>query len=305
MMTEKIEWYREVLEIEPNSKVFFPLARLLKAENRRDEAIEILEHGLERHPEYLEARLFLIELLHGAGRNTACADQLNKITALFSAHTEFWLAWAACSSGEASRDMGLVLRFVAAHFMNSSLSLSDVIDKGLRDILGQGETAAVSARPDGVPAQKPQDVPPAFPEGQPASPALDAKPEAREDAQPEHADDDADAVPTGMDEPGIASSDDGEERFSLRTRSMAEILAEQGDIKGALDIYQELAAASTDPAERSDLLQRVTTLNAKLSAAPETPVEQTAQGAEPAVGKDKLISMLEALAERVEARAQG
>ena len=28
-MMDKIEWYREVLELEPSSKLFFPLARLL------------------------------------------------------------------------------------------------------------------------------------------------------------------------------------------------------------------------------------------------------------------------------------
>ena len=45
-MTEKIEWYKEVLELEPNSKVFFPLARLLAEAERTDEAVEILEQGL-------------------------------------------------------------------------------------------------------------------------------------------------------------------------------------------------------------------------------------------------------------------
>ena len=44
-MTEKIEWYKEVLELEPNSKVFFPLARMLAEEQRTDEAVEILEQN--------------------------------------------------------------------------------------------------------------------------------------------------------------------------------------------------------------------------------------------------------------------
>ncbi|MDD4702431.1 MAG: hypothetical protein PHI96_09445, partial [Desulfovibrio sp.] len=98
-------------------------------------------------------------------------------------------------------------------------------------------------------------------------------------------------------------AEEGEERFSLRTRSMAEVLAEQGDVKGALDIYHELAAAATAPEENADLRQRIATLNARLGSA--QPVEQTLEIAEPgsATGKDKLISMLEALAERVEARA--
>ena len=43
-MTEKIEWYKEVLELEPNSKVFCPLARMLADEQRFDEAVAVLEH---------------------------------------------------------------------------------------------------------------------------------------------------------------------------------------------------------------------------------------------------------------------
>ncbi|NMC48683.1 MAG: tetratricopeptide repeat protein, partial [Desulfovibrio sp.] len=41
-MIEKIDLYREVLAIEPNSKVFFPLARELAEAGRVDEAIRIL-----------------------------------------------------------------------------------------------------------------------------------------------------------------------------------------------------------------------------------------------------------------------
>jgi hypothetical protein len=93
-----------------------------------------------------------------------------------------------------------------------------------------------------------------------------------------------------------------EEHFSLRTRSMAEVLAEQGDISGALDIYHELAAASIDREEKADLTRRIAALNAKLAAAQEGASPPAAPDSDTATGKDKLISMLEALAERVEAR---
>lgn len=66
-MTEKIDWYKEVLELEPNSKVFYPLSRLLAEAGRTDEAVDTLEQGLARHEEFLEARLFLVELLHQLG----------------------------------------------------------------------------------------------------------------------------------------------------------------------------------------------------------------------------------------------
>ena len=83
-MTEKIEWYKEVLELEPNSKVFFPLARMLAEEQRFDEALDVLEHGLERHSEFLEARLFFIEILHQMGRSQACARQIERLSGMFS-----------------------------------------------------------------------------------------------------------------------------------------------------------------------------------------------------------------------------
>ena len=54
-MKAKIEWYREVLELEPGSKVFFPLARLLGQSGETQEAIRVLRMGLARHPEYIEA----------------------------------------------------------------------------------------------------------------------------------------------------------------------------------------------------------------------------------------------------------
>ena len=98
-------------------------------------------------------------------------------------------------------------------------------------------------------------------------------------------------------------ADETEERFSLRTRSMAEVLAEQGDIKGALDIYHELAAAAVHSEESADLRQRIATLTARLGNVQTLDTVQPAASAEQASGKDKLISMLEALAERVEARA--
>ena len=53
-----------------------------------------------------------------------------------------------------------------------------------------------------------------------------------------------------------------------------------------------------------DLQQRIATLSARLGSAQEMEQEQPPQQEESASGKDKLISMLEALAERVEARAQ-
>ena len=401
-MTEKIEWYKEVLALEPNSKVFFPLARLLVEEGHSDEAVAVLEQGLARHDEFLEARLFLIELLYKTGQQNSCEAQVEKLSRMFTAYSGFWQAWAASTltSGQ-SPDTAAVMRFLALNFAKGPVSLREVLDQGVTSLLGHnapaagpdtqhpamGETedlqasleglarthtseheAAPVSESDALPSSSGQqdilarqgDHKAAQSEDDADADASSAARQAHEHLAHEdtgtdpvaadhlvhekldafdpdededgasleaplhsltarsHSDDaegatsqsplahDADPMMEnatgGVAQPG-EEADDSEERFSLRTRSMAEVLAEQGDIKGALDIYHELAAAATAPEESADLRQRIATLNARLGSAP--PVEQTQEPAEAggSTGKDKLISMLEALAERVEARA--
>ncbi|MDR2821174.1 MAG: hypothetical protein LBB60_11670 [Desulfovibrio sp.] len=293
-MTEKIEWYREVLEIEPNSKVFFPLARLLSEEKRIDEAMDVLEHGLERHPEFLEARLFFIELLHKMDRNDTCASQIAKLSKMFSTYAGFWQAWAAClSSAGDSPDTSLALRFLSVYFLNKSVSFHEVLDRGLTSMIDTTQPAVKPVAPQpriivksAQAASAGQVAPPPTPAVKPVQVTVTRQPSA----------------PPGAENTGAENT---EEHFSLRTRSMAEVLAEQGDIQGALDIYHELLAGAASPGEKDDLQRRITTLGTLLAnsrepdTAPVSPIQP-----ESSAGKDKLISMLETLAERVEARAQ-
>ena len=360
-MTEKIKWYKEVLELEPNSKVFFPLARMLAEEQRFDEALEVLEHGLERHDEFLEARLFFIELLHRTGRSQACAKQIDRLSGMFAAYAGFWQAWAAClSAADASPDTASVLRFLAVHFMRGPVSLHEVLDRGIASLLGETRSQTVSPAensqtpvaeimqekaasaesaltpedsmpPDDAPlpllpeedelqfrlkpspfsGSTPEDDETFFEETNeekfdPAAAMADeeALPEVLEKASPVKTRAESHAAPVATDAPPSEEGDESEERFSLRTRSMAEVLAEQGDVKGSLDIYHELAAAAVSPEESADLRQRIATLSARLGSVQDVEQAQPPQQEDSASGKDKLISMLEALAERVEARAQ-
>ncbi len=93
-----------------------------------------------------------------------------------------------------------------------------------------------------------------------------------------------------------------EETFTLRTRSMAEVLAEQGDIRGALDIYHELAAGAANEEEAEDINSRIATLQSRLELM--KPVDEAHAGGEAGATSDreKLIGMLQTLARRVEAR---
>lgn len=443
-MTAKIDWYREVLELEPNSKVFFPLARLLAEEGKEDEAMTLLEKGLSRHPEYLEARLFRIELLFKGGRRGECNDEIEKLNRMFASYAGFWQAWAAClASDQSQSDTASLLRFIAAHFVSGPLKLHEVINRGLDAMLSDNgaiapappaevaesapvageelreeqaampvsvedqdailedldaelaeasgamtEEAATSAdmleAPAGefeaaLPEPEPGDLPAVeeaapgeeiaveFPEQavmqdqevlevQPeeALPQAHEEPEllpVAEDAQPLEEEAQFCAAPEmsqdiakadleavleepaqtnpvdmiqaeadmvdGLDLPAMEegplpaaeeAESDGEEQqeeqFSLRTRSMAEVLAEQGDIQGALDIYSELADAATSPDEAEDINRRIATLKSRLSMASSSAGFSSANEEAAEKNREKLLGMLEALAQRVEARAQ-
>ena len=92
-----------------------------------------------------------------------------------------------------------------------------------------------------------------------------------------------------------------QETFSIRTRSMAEVLAEQGDIQGALEIYQELAQTA-EGAEKDELSQRIITLQARLGGAVPTPAVEEAPAKAP-TGKEQVLSVLTSLAKGLENRA--
>lgn len=291
-MKEKIDWYQEVLELEPGSKVFFPLARLLAESGQTDKAVSTLRQGLDRHPEFIEARLFLIDLLFRTGRADMCGQQMSLLEPLFKRYIGFWNAWSnSLAATDKDRDTGLALAFLAASFQKGTLSLSDVLARGIQSTLESPQ----------VPSATGSEVEPA--------------PEA-----PSRNDDiDMDSLPppavielartlgsgTQHAQHNAVSEDDSEdpdERFSLRTRSMAEVLAEQGDYSGALEIYQELSTAAASSEEAADLQQRIATLTAHLG----TVQEHSAEPAEESfTGKRRVLTALEALAERLEARVHG
>ena len=351
-MSEKIEWYKEVLALEPNSKIFFPLARMLADEARYDEALEVLGNGLERHSEFLEARLFFIELLYKAGRQADCATQIERLQSMFSGYAGFWQAWAAClATSDAHADTASVLRLLAAYFLHGPICLHKVLDDGLARLLGDTplpsrdgtEEVAALAAPNGEEGEatsaatdeagealttdvvsealleESDDIPEASEPEAPSEESSVVLNESDEDFDPDAAMSDEAALPEsphislgemveapGSEESANVENEENEEQFTLRTRSMAEVLAEQGDIKGALDIYQELAAVAVSPEESADLKLRMNTLRSRLDNVHEPETDQAASQEDVGSdGKNRLISMLEASAERVEARAQG
>ena len=98
--------------------------------------------------------------------------------------------------------------------------------------------------------------------------------------------------------------EEADEAFSIRTRSMAEVLAEQGDIAGALDIYHELMQTA-EPDEKNSLMARADELAHRMNAGPIVDAGRTEEKAKAGGGEStRLVSLLESLAQRLEARAR-
>ncbi|MCG8529081.1 MAG: tetratricopeptide repeat protein [Desulfovibrionales bacterium] len=282
MIQSKITWYKEVLELDPGSKVFFPLARLLVQEKDLIEAVSVLKTGLERHPEHFEARLLLLNCLEDVEDFDQITTELGALGEILKRYPSFWKIWAGLLSAEpGSKDAALAMTFLAATFDETPLTWRDVIDRGLQACLDESAEHLFTA-------DQPHDT------QRHAEPI----PQVTGDTSPlkSLAELEGDIPLLRKPEPEMFGSVEGGESISDRTLSMAQILAEQGDLKGALEICDELTEQVTSREE----LEKITELREDL-------VADTRKGAaEPAASvtsKDRIVSTLEALAERLEARA--
>lgn len=386
-MNVKISWYREVLELEPDSRLFYPLARLLAEEGELDEACAVLARGLERHPGYLEARLYYVELLRELHRTEESSRELELLAPVFARHSGFWQAWAATAATGGALDSALALRLMGLFVQGVQVDLSDLLRRGLDSLeaelkagtlrtaparsvekpvegpaapsavhpvaqaLGTAKAGAVSAAPEpampnplasiqaaaatlAAPAASVAAVPAAS-----SRPAASAASEVSLGSAPSDAASDAGAIllqDRVDDEPAEALLAAESGTWPPRTRSMAEVLAEQGEYAEAMDIYDELLARCRSMKQRQELESRRRELEAlakgrstaeaqaaddadeadeaeagdapaSLSAEAATQADSAASSAarkaeaSPLPGRE-LISMLETLADRVEAR---
>jgi tetratricopeptide (TPR) repeat protein len=302
-MQTKIKWFKEVLELEPASKVFFPLARLYFEDGQLEEAAATLKGGLERNPEHLEARFLLVEVLSALGRSNETTGEVETLTSVLSAYPAFWKAWAE-SGASRTKDSALALSFLAADFQGNSISWSQVIERGLDSLYVQPGTAA--------PREEAQDA-----DGEDFDDDVDVVAEAEAAGLPEAtivaetlaaaADTEGSVAPPQVSpRPSVVEprEDETQEEATLRTRTMANLLAEQGDYRGAVEIYQELLTVCDDETDRAEIEDTIAGLKKRIRKGPSkgASAEEQMPPAE-LPGKEKLLGTLEALAERLEARA--
>jgi tetratricopeptide (TPR) repeat protein len=271
-MRRKIEWYQEVLALEPGSRIFFPLAKLFVEFGQLEDAVTTLRQGLDRHPDSGEARLLLIQILTRLERYDEAQEQLGIVIKPLERYPAFWSLWAQ-RAAETDRDFAVFLMLVASHFTDKPLKWTDVVIEGLHSLTDRligpisagvkkaREAAAVAA------ASAPSMPEPPCGEGRYEGPAPEAG--------------------------------------SFRTRTMAELLASQGDFGGALGIYRELWGRALDEKDKAELAGRINAMEQNLASVQNAPAAQSA-GEDPfgKHAKNRLMSTLEALAARLESRIQ-
>lgn len=271
----KLEWYREVLTLEPGSKVFFPYAKLLVEQKKPDEARFVLEKGLENHPEFIEARLFLIDLLHNHNHIDACGAQVARLASIFATYPGFWEAWGQYAQTKGySQDFSFALSLLGQMFHNQSLSFMDVLSAGLAQLSGQAQPvqqvqSAQIPAPHCTERNEPDTVGTAALQEQEApnlAQSMNAIPRASalQQQPPKEA----------QEATGTAKAAPNASKCSLRTRSMAELLAEQGDVEGAIQIYEELLTYA-QPSERPALESRLAGLRSHEQEYAYVPADKT------------------------------
>ena len=320
---QKIDWYKEVLELEPGSRIFFPLARLQAEEGQLVAAVNTLQQGLAKHPDHVEARLLLVDLLFKHMDTREPQTEVDYLGKLFASYPSFWLAWSSrLASVPAMQDASLAMRFFAAALPGKRIGWGDVIEQGIRSLFSdQGGTQndvipAVRVEEEldddlGEPLVTEKKIAAAL--SSPYRENLDAAFEENRESrdlriQP--------SVP--VDAIADEESDDyikeaPQAVFSVRTRSMAEVLAEQGDANGAIEIYRELMqnASSRD---KDAFASRIQELTQYAIDHPSSPVIEDLEEDDALEDEDasdgtsmestRLVSLLESLAQRLEDRAR-
>ncbi len=283
-MPAKIESLREILELDPTSKLFFPLARLLHEEGSHLEARDLLKQGLSHHPEHLEAKLQLIEVLDELGEEEAAQKAAESISGVLAGAPAFWRCWSKKLEEDAEqRELSFAVQFVAARLAEEPVSWAEVLSRGLRSLKGE----PCANRPS-APAKNTQSRRPKRPAAPPAEPVRCPYPETSENLNLEHIDE-----------------SERSEVFSLRTRTMADLLARQGDFDGAIEIYRELLSSTPSGPMRDELEGLIeTTQRKKGERGAKFPApEKSKEAATAKKNRKKLLNTLESLAERLEARA--
>lgn len=239
-MNDTLHLFDELLEHDSGSKIFFPLARLYRKQGHTQRAIEIVQKGIEHHPDYLEAQLYLIELLSEVG-DTAAAE--NKAYAVFSkllSYEKFWVSLRGHYAKTHQADLALASFLIERSARDEDVDLLKVLNFGISHYAELISTESPGVEPE-------QDL------------------DAEEVAQI--------CINSG-----------------IKTKTMAKLLAAQGEYAQAIRIYDDLLEGAIGEDERKDLTLLRAQAHQELGSQPDPEAEKN----------NKLYYVLNTLADRLE-----
>ncbi|MFW6243713.1 MAG: tetratricopeptide repeat protein [Desulfovibrionales bacterium] len=321
-MEGKIKFFEEALAADPRSTLFYSLAKLHVGQGDSEKAIDVLRRGLDVHPDHLRANCMLVSLLLEAGDEELALAELDRVTAVLEEVPDLWAAWAEKLNGSGKEDAALAAFFLASFFKGDQVSWAGLIEQGMRQLI-PGKTQKKSLEPE-VTGEEPEADEPSSSDQDASQPPLEQAADLPGEGVEEIHPDDAEASltqegsvsegeqqgeelsPDDLEPPATPSpvqgaeaegdvqaqaEDEGQEEpgeATIRTKTMADILVEQGDYSQAMEIYQEiLEDSSVDESRRQEIEDAVNALRSTLSDSREK----------------KLLRTLEKLAQRLENRA--
>ena len=135
-MNDTLQLLNELLEHDPGSKIFFPLAKVYRKQGDADRAIEIVRKGLGFHPDYLEARLLLIELLHDTGDGAEAEKIATEIQTKFTEYIRFWTFLRLTYAKTGRTDLQLAAFLFEQDAKKQSVDFASFVQGGVSHCLG-------------------------------------------------------------------------------------------------------------------------------------------------------------------------
>ncbi|PIE69032.1 MAG: hypothetical protein CSA21_04420 [Deltaproteobacteria bacterium] len=318
-MQEKITLYQEMLKLEPGSKLFFPLAEMLVAAEEYGNAEEVLTKGLAIHPEFMEARLLLVDVLDKLGQDERVLDETRHVIQMLNAHQGFWKSWETLLARENDMDSLLALRFLTSGLQGTPLRWMDVFAKGCEQVVTQ---ASHTESVETVSVTKSEDMESMVAEELDAS-LYEEEGESGLSEAPIHEDieaagdtplaslEETDKLDGLEEQPATDQDADEVADISLdpdvSTRTMADLLVEQEEYEQALAVYQRLLETCEDASDRQHIMETIEKVQGQMAVPEHEVVEPASSDEEGDVQegeRDEMVKTLSSLADRLDERAR-
>jgi tetratricopeptide (TPR) repeat protein len=147
-MNDTLHLFDELLEHDSGSKIFFPLARLYRKQGHVQRAIEIVQKGIEHHPDYLEAQLYLIELLSEIGDSVAAESKAQSIFTKLMSYEKFWICLRAHYAKSQQSDLALASFLVERNAHGENVDIVKLMSFGIAHYSEMITSSAAVTEPD-------------------------------------------------------------------------------------------------------------------------------------------------------------